>query len=65
MALMVALTVKPAGGGVVREVIVHLPEQPELGELIELPDGTRVTVDRVEPSSRAGIDAEVSATRYS
>jgi hypothetical protein len=34
-----------------REIIVHLPEQPEPGEIIELPDGTRVTVDRVEPSS--------------
>ena len=62
---MVALTVKTAKGGAPREIIVHLPEQPEPGELIELPDGTRVTVDLVEPSSRAGIDAEVTATRFS
>jgi hypothetical protein len=49
----------------VREAIVHLSEQPEPGEIIKLPDGIRVTVDRVEPSSREGVDAEVTATRYS
>jgi hypothetical protein len=65
MPLMVALTVKPAKGGAVREMIVNLPQQPEPGEIIELPDGTRVTVDRVEASSRAGIGAEVIATRFS
>ena len=63
--LIVALTVTPARGGKTREVVVNLREQPEPGEIIELPDGTRVMIDRVGPSSRDGIDAEVSATRYS
>jgi len=64
--LIVALSVKPAArGGTTREIIVNLPERPVPGENVELPDGTRITVETVRPSSRDGIDAEVSATRYS
>jgi hypothetical protein len=63
--LVVALSITPARGGQTREVIVHLQEQPEPGEILEIPDGTRIIVDAVRPSSRDGIDAEVSATRYS
>jgi hypothetical protein len=65
LPLIVALTVTPARGGKAREVVVNLPEQPEAGEILELPDGTRVIVDSVEPSLREGIDADVLATRYS
>jgi hypothetical protein len=65
VSLMVALTVHPAKGGKPREILVHLPDMPEPGEILELPDGTRIMVDRVEPSTHAGIDAEVRATRYS
>jgi hypothetical protein len=65
VAFLVSLTVRPAQGGASRKVLVHLPANPEPGELIELPDGTRVVVDEVKPSARAGIDAEVDATRHS
>ncbi|TML66880.1 MAG: hypothetical protein E6G14_14080 [Actinobacteria bacterium] len=65
MPLVVALSVTPARGGQTREIVVNLPQQPEPGEIVELPDGTRIIVDAVRPSSRDGIDAEVSATRYS
>jgi hypothetical protein len=64
VSLMVALTVHPAKGGKPREILVHLPDLPEPGEVIELPDGTRTMVDQVAPSTHAGIDVEVSATRY-
>lgn len=64
VSLMVALTVHPAKGGKPRDIVVHLPDVPEPGEIIELPDGTRIMVDRVAPSTQDGIEAEVSATRY-
>jgi hypothetical protein len=64
LPLLVALCVQPARGGKTRELIVNLAERPEIGDIIELPDGTRVTIDRVDATSRKGVDAEIHATRY-
>jgi hypothetical protein len=40
---------------------VRLPEVPIPGELIELADGTRVVVSKIEPSQDGLVAAEVRA----
>jgi len=65
-AFFVELIIQPAqGDGEARRIIVNLPDRPEPGEIIELPDGHKVTVDEVSPSRRGDLAAEVRATRYS
>jgi len=64
--ILVALIIRPAqGNGEERRIIVNLPERPQPGEIIELPDGHKVTVDEVNPITGDELAAEVRATRYS
>jgi hypothetical protein len=49
------------GAGLDEERLTHLrlPDQPRVGERIELPDGTHAVVRKIEPPGEDGIDAIV------
>jgi len=60
-AYRVALRIRAADGTLVETRTVRLRHGVGVGELIELPDGTRVRVRGVEPGTRDA-DVLVSAT---
>jgi hypothetical protein len=61
VAYLVRLTIH-ADSNKQREVHLRLPDRPQVDEIIELPDHTRVAVLTVEPGNESSIDAIVTAT---
>jgi hypothetical protein len=59
--LLIALVIDADGD--TRKLHVHLPDGPRIGEVIELPDGSRVVVRAVSFTSEGdNVDAVVRAT---